>query len=137
VIASAEPEGIRQQREQFTALLEQFGKGWEKGKADIMASVFAPDAAFMPSPFDEPVKGQGQIELYWKDVPLEQAEVQFRIGEIFLVGPWFAAEYKCTFRRRRTGEWMDIRGALFCESEGDKIKEMRMYWHRNVDTQAG
>jgi ketosteroid isomerase-like protein len=34
------------------------------------------------------------------------------------------------FRRRRTGQWVDARGAIFCETDGERITEMRMYWHR-------
>ena len=32
--------------------------------------------------------------------------------------------------RRRTGDWVEARGAIFCETAGGKITEMRMYWHR-------
>jgi hypothetical protein len=56
--------------------------------------------------------------------------VTFSSGEIFAAGPWFSTEFKCVFRRRRTGEWADARGAIFCETEGELISEMRMYWHR-------
>jgi ketosteroid isomerase-like protein len=48
------------------------------------------------------------------------------------VGPWFSAEFKCTFRRRRTGEPVDVRGAIFCETADGLISEMRMYYHRVV-----
>jgi ketosteroid isomerase-like protein len=119
-------------REQFEALVAQFAKGWEKGDADQMLEVFTPDALFYPSPFDPPARDHAGIRTYWKDIPLEQAEISCRYGEIFVVGPWFATEYKCTFRRRRTGEPVDLRGAMFCETRDEKISEMRLYWHRAV-----
>jgi hypothetical protein len=56
--------------------------------------------------------------------------VTFTSGEIYAVGPWFSTEFKCVFRRRRTGEWVDARGAIFCETRGEHVSEMRMYWHR-------
>ena len=93
-------------------------------------SVFAPEVAFYETPFAEPLRGQAAVRGYWSDVPLHQSEISFRSGEIFAAGPWFATEFKCVFRRRRTGEWVDARGAIFCETEGDRISEMRMYWHR-------
>ena len=68
---------------------------------------------------------------YWKDVPANQAEVSFRSGEIYVAGPWFATEFRCLYRRRRTGEHVDARGAIFCETKGDKVSDMRMYWHRS------
>src|SRR6266568_3984198 len=34
------------------------------------------------------------------------------------------------YRGRRTGDWVDARGAMFCETKDGKVTEMRMYWHR-------
>ena len=116
----------------FGALVARFGEGWEKGNADTMAEIFAEDAVFQPGPFEAPIRGRESIRDYWRDVPREQAEISFRAGEVFAAGPWFATEYKCTFRRRRTGEAVVIRGALFCETAGDLVSEMRMYWERSV-----
>jgi hypothetical protein len=112
------------------ALIDEFGKGWSKGKVDLQMSVFAAEAVFIETPFSTPLKGLEAVRGYWADVPLNQSEVTFTSGEIFAVGPWFSTEFKCTFRRRRTGQWVDARGAIFCETDGQKITEMRMYWHR-------
>ena len=75
--------------------------------------------------------GIDAIRAYWKDIPVNQADVTFKSGEIYAAGPWFATEFRCTYRRRRSGEWVDARGAMFCETKDGKITEMRMYWHRN------
>ncbi len=115
---------------QYAALVEQFGKGWEAGEAEHLTEVFTETAVFSPDPFAKPVEGRSAIAEYWRDIPYEQSEISFRFGEIYVAGPWFTTEFKCTFRRRRTGEPVDVRGALFCETEGGKISEMRMYWHR-------
>jgi ketosteroid isomerase-like protein len=117
---------------EFDALIAKFGQAWQQGKPELMAEVFAADAVFVPGPFEAPVRGRDAIRLYWRDVPLEQAEIAFRHGEIFLAGPWFATEYKCTFRRRRTGEAVTVKGSLFCETAEGRITEMRMYWERSV-----
>ena len=114
----------------YRELLETFGRGWERGAIDEIASVFTPDAVFRETPFSEPSAGLEAIRAYWRDVPANQAEVTFKAGEIYTAGPWFATEFRCTYRRRRTGEWVDARGALFCETKDGKIGEMRMYWHR-------
>ncbi|MBL8978279.1 MAG: nuclear transport factor 2 family protein [Gemmatimonadetes bacterium] len=111
-------------------LVDEFGRGWSKAKVDVMMSVFAPEPVFQETPFSEPLRGQDAVRGYWADVPLHQSEISFTAGEIFVVGPWFATEFKCTFRRRRTGEWVDARGAMFCETDGARITEMRLYWDR-------
>ena len=111
-------------------LVDTFGKGWAKGDIPLLMSVFSEDAVFVETPFTQSRKGRDAILEYWRDVPVHQAEVTFTSGEIFTVGPWFSAEYKVTFRRRRTGEWVEVRGAMFGETAGGKITELRMYWHR-------
>ena len=116
--------------EAYRRLIDAFGEGWEKADVERICSVFGPDAVFLETPFSQKDVGIAAIRAYWQDLPVSQAEVSFRSGEIFEVGPWFATEFRCTFRRRRTGEWVDARGAIFCETKDEKISEMRMYWHR-------
>lgn len=124
--------GWKELQAEYVGLVDRFGKGWERGKPEEIAGLFTEDGVFCPSPFDAPLRGRSAITEYWKDIPREQAEIAFRFGELFVAGPWFATEIKCTFRRRRTGQLMDVRGALFCETIDGKIAEMRMYWHRTV-----
>lgn len=111
-------------------LMDEFGRGWSKGKVDVLVGVFTLDAVFIETPFSEPLRGIDAVKGYWAEVPLNQSEVTFTAGEIYAAGPWFSTEFRCIFRRRRTGEWVDARGAIFCETVHDKISEMRMYWHR-------
>ena len=116
----------------YAALVRQFGEGWEQGSADRIVDVFTPDAVLVPGPFEPAARGHAAIHAYWRDIPAEQADVSFRFGEIFVAGPWFATEFKCSFRRRRTGQPVVIKGALFCETAEGKLSEMRMYWDRVV-----
>jgi ketosteroid isomerase-like protein len=111
-------------------LIDRFGVGWAGGNMDVLMSVFAPDAIFLETPFTPALQGAEAIRRYWSEVPYNQSEITFSSGEIYAAGPWFATEFKCVFRRRRSGEWVDARGAIFCETGGDLITEMRMYWHR-------
>jgi ketosteroid isomerase-like protein len=111
-------------------LVDTFGKGWAKGDVPLLMSVFADEAVFIETPFSEPRRGREAILHYWRDIPVHQAEITFSSGELFAAGPWFSTEYKVTFRRRRTGEWVEARGAMFCETAEGKISELRMYWHR-------
>lgn len=112
------------------SLIDAFGKAWEKARVDAMVEVFAPDAVFLDSPFAAPITGTEGIRGYWQDVPYNQSEITFSSGEIYAAGPWFSTEFKLVYRRRRTGEWVDARGAIFCETAGGKVSEMRMYWIR-------
>ncbi len=117
-------------RELGRSLIDVFGEGWSRGDVDLLMSVFADDPVFVETPFSEALRGPEAVRRYWLEAPLHQSEVTFSSGEIYAAGPWFSTEFKCVFRRKRTGEWVDARGAIFCETVGDRITEMRMYWHR-------
>ncbi|MBI2073808.1 MAG: nuclear transport factor 2 family protein [Gemmatimonadetes bacterium] len=122
---------------EFRSLLDQFADGWNQGEPGRMADAFLPDGVYQPGPFDAPLKGRQAILDYWRDVPLAQSDVSFRYGEIFVAGPWFSTEFRCTYVRRRTGESVDVRGALFCETKDGKIAEMRMLWERRMAPRSG
>jgi ketosteroid isomerase-like protein len=124
--------GDNERRGTFRALLDEFALGWNSAEPERMAGVFLPEGTFKPGPFEGACKGRPAILDYWRDVPEAQENVSFRYGEVFLVGPWFATEFRCTYTRRRTGETIDVRGALFCETGEGRISEMRMYWERRV-----
>lgn len=117
-------------REKARELLDTFARGWSKGQVDVIISTLTTDATFVETPFSEPLQGSEAIRRYWSEVPANQSEITVTTGEVYLAGPWFATEFKAVFRRRRTGEWIEAKGAIFCESDGSRISEMRMYWHR-------
>lgn len=111
-------------------LIDTFGKGWAKGNIALLLSVFTEDATFVESPFSEPHRGKEAIGKYWLETPYHQSEATFTSGEIYVAGPWFGTEFKCVFRLRRSGQWADVRGSIFCETQGELISEMRMCWER-------
>lgn len=111
-------------------LIDTLAEGWTRGRLDEMVSVFHEDAIFIETPFTAPIQGRDAIRNWASDIPYHQSEAKFTTGEAFIVGPWFSTEFKLVFRRRTTGEWVDARGALFAETDGSLITELRMYWHR-------
>ncbi len=113
-------------------LVDAFAKGWSKANVDAIMAVFTDQAVFIETPFSAPLRGSAAIRRWWADVPYHQSEITVSTGEIYVAGPWFSTEFKAVFRRRRTGDWVDARGAIFCETEADLISEMRMYWHRGT-----
>lgn len=113
-------------------LIDTFGRGWERTDPQTLLSVFASDATLVETPFGAPLYGMTEIRGYWQDLSFHQSEVRFASGEIFVAGPWFATEFTVAFRRRRTGEQVEARGGMFCETRDGLISEMRLYWHRRV-----
>src|SRR5260370_12268822 len=112
--------------EAYRALLEAFGRAWERGDVDGIVSVFAPDAVFLATPFSDKSVGLDAIKSYWSDVPRNQAEVTFKAGEIYVAGPWVATEFRCTYRRPRPGDWVHTPGALFFATKAGNVAARRM-----------
>lgn len=112
------------------ALIDTIAESWSRGRADDFAAIFHEEATFLETPFTAPIQGREAIRAWASDIPYHQSETRFTTGEAFTVGPWLATEFKLVFRRRSTGEWVDARGALFAETDGSLITELRMYWHR-------
>ncbi|HYF40235.1 MAG TPA: nuclear transport factor 2 family protein [Gemmatimonadales bacterium] len=123
-------QSIPEIRDLGRSLIDTFGTGWSACDIDLLMSVFAADAVFIETPFTAPLRGTDAVRAYWNEVPYNQSDISFTSGEIYGAGPWFSTEFKCVFRRRRTGEWVEARGAIFCETDSERITEMRMYWHR-------
>ena len=111
------------------ALADQLAEGWSKGRPDLIVGVFAENPVFIETPFSDALTGVDAIRQWASDIPYYQSEATFTVGEVFIAGPWFSTEFKLVFRRRTTGEWVDARGAIFAETDGAKITELRMYWH--------
>lgn len=118
-------------------LMDSFARAWSRARVDDLMTVFTEDAVFIETPFSAPLTGTAAIRRWWADVPYHQSEITVTTGEIYRAGPWFSTEFKAVFRRRRTGEWVEAWGALFCETTDGRISEMRMYWHRRVATSRG
>ena len=124
------PPSTDETRALARTLVDTLTQGWSKADVVTIMSVFADNAVFSETPFAAPMTGADEIRRYWTDVPYHQSEITTTSGEIYVAGPWFSTEFKTVFRRRRTGDWVEARGAMFCETQDGKISELRMYWHR-------
>src|SRR5215212_3316223 len=81
-------------REQGRTIIDTFGKGWSKPDIELLMSIFAPDAAFVETPFSAPILGSAAIRLWWLHVPFTQSDITFSSGEIYAACPWFSTEFK-------------------------------------------
>ncbi len=116
--------------ERARELLDGIANGWTRARVDLLTEGFHQEIVFQETPFSSPVNGIEAVREWASDIPYQQSETRFTVGEAYRVGPWFSTEFRLVFRRRKTGEWVDARGALFAETDGNLITELRMYWHR-------
>ena len=48
--------------EAFRTLIDTFGKGWERGDLEAVASVFTDEAVFLETPFSQPDRGIAAVD---------------------------------------------------------------------------
>src|SRR5690606_26148894 len=65
------------------SLIDTFARGWMKSDALLQASIFAPDAVFLETPFSEPIVGVEEIRMFWGDAMYHQVDVTVTTGEIY------------------------------------------------------
>jgi ketosteroid isomerase-like protein len=114
----------------LAAWLERYGAAWEARDASAAGSLFAPDARYRESPFDEPMKGRSGIEEYWRSVTADQREVRFESRIIAVNGNTGVAHWSAKFRRESTGAMVELDGVFVLEFDSSgQCSTLREWWH--------
>lgn len=116
----------------FRRWLDRYGIAWMTGDPDAVVQLFAPDAAYYETPFDEPMLGAEAIRRYWTDgAKHAQAEVTFEASPVSLSGNTAFARWRATFRRVPSNAFVELDGVLSARFDtGMRCKEFREWWHR-------
>jgi len=117
---------------EFAAWLNAYGKAWETGDTQAAKELFAPDASYHETPFDEPMRGLGAIEKYWREgAELAQADVEFEYEIITTIGPVGWCHWRASFVRVPSGIEVALDGIIeagFVEPQ--LCVTFREWWHR-------
>jgi ketosteroid isomerase-like protein len=112
------------------AWLERYGDAWEARDASAAGRLFAADARYQESPFDEPKKGRAGIEEYWRSVTADQREVRFESSIIAVNGKTGIAHWSAKFRLESTGAIVELDGMFVLEFDSaGQCSELREWWH--------
>ena len=116
----------------FHRVLAKYKKAWETRDPNVALELFTSDATYREDPFDrKPMRGLGEIRDYWAEVPKFQKNISFSYGPVFRLVPsrvW-GAEWSARYTKVKTGERIRLRGVLFCELRGPKVRRFWEYWH--------
>ncbi len=116
----------------FQRVLADYKKAWETRDPDLAIRLFTPDATYQEDPFDtRPMRGLREIRDYWAEVPKFQKDISFTYGPVFRLGQsrvW-GAEWFARYTMVKTGERVKLKGLLFCELRGERIRRFWEYWH--------
>jgi hypothetical protein len=116
----------------FESILVKYKRAWKGRDPRLAIELFTPDATYGEDPFDvRPMRGLREIEDYWAKVPRFQKNIRLTHGPVFRLGqPGFGGRNgPHAALRFQTRESIRLRGVMFCELRGDKIRRFWEYWH--------
>lgn len=116
----------------FSLILTKYKRAWETRDPDLAMELFTSDATYREDPFDKrSMRGLREIRDYWARVPKFQKNIRLTYGAVFRLGQskvW-GAEWSAHYTKLKTRERVRLRGVLFCELRGSKIRRFWEYWH--------
>lgn len=127
---------LTQQR--FREWLEAYGRAWETGDPDAAAALFAADAVYEETPFDQPMHGREEVRAYWSAVPREQRDIRFRFEILACEGDSGVAHWRTSLTRVTTGGRVELDGILWARFDAEgRCRHFREWWHRKEQDAAG
>lgn len=114
-------------RNDLARWLDAYGEAWQNFDADAAVALFSPEATYQEQPFDEPMRGRGEIHLYWLEAAQAQREVKFDY-HILSVEP-AVVHWQAGYIRARDAEETRLDGILLLEFDDGLCTSLREWWH--------
>jgi uncharacterized protein (TIGR02246 family) len=119
--------------EQATALIKIYGEAWEKQDADLILTVFTPNATYL-DPREGVQGGHEGIRAYWESkVITSQKDIHFNLLHVWVDGNTVIAEWNALFIDTVRNLKIDMIEVAIFEAEGEKFSSLREYY-RSVKT---
>jgi ketosteroid isomerase-like protein len=120
-------------RIELGAWIEAYGRAWQTGDDELVATLFTEDANYRSAPFREPFRGHDEIRAYARRNAGTQRDKHVRMGRPFIDGSRVAVEWWTTMIE--DGEAVTLPGCLLLRFEADgRCSELREYWHLEPGT---
>ena len=122
----------------FAAWLGGYKAAWEGRDAAAAGALFAKDATYRETPYDEPFAGRTAIEAYWAKVTSGQQDIAFTYEVIACTGDEGVAHWHCTFTAAPGGETIDLDGIFRCGfADSGRVRRFEEWWHIRVTPANG
>jgi len=118
-------------RESFDHWLASYGSAWVKRDAQAAASLYADDATYQVTPFDEPLRGREAIYEYWVGVAKTEDKIRFSYEIVAVTPEHGIARWWASFVRVPPGLETRLDGIFLIslDSEGHCLS-LREWWHK-------
>lgn len=115
---------------QFRTWLDAYGEAWQARDSGRFAGLFADNALYYWTPFDEPQKGRGEIGKAFLDAIARQSDIDFGARILYTQAQLGAAHWSCAFTRPDSGKRVHLDGVFVVQfADTGQALSLREWWH--------
>jgi ketosteroid isomerase-like protein len=123
--------------DEFKKWMGQYQVASETSDPAAVAALFADDAVYQESPFDEPMRGREAIYRYWSEASQWIQESRFSYEILAVRDNWGIALWQGQLTLRETGKQILLDGVFLVEfDEAGLCSRFREWWHRREEPAA-
>jgi ketosteroid isomerase-like protein len=116
--------------ETFNAWLETYGRASRENDAQASAALFAPNAHYYETPFDEPMIGRDAIRKYWEMGAQRLKDKESTYEILSIRGNTGIARWQSRFTDFASGRRLALDCLFLVEfDENDLCRVFREWWH--------
>ena len=125
--------------EYFSDWVDSYGQAWIDGDADAIAELYAQDAEYYETPYEDHFLGLEAIRKYWtQGAGISQKDVKFSYNVLAVMENSGLAQFWASFLRIPSGNFVELDGIILAEfNEGGKCHIFREWWHRREMDKKG
>jgi hypothetical protein len=118
-------------RESLERWLTSYGDAWISRDPRRAASLYADDATYQVTPFDEPFSGQAVIYDYWKGVTSTEENIDFDYQILAVTAEYGIARWRASFVRVPQGLNTKLDGIFLISLDpAGRCRSLREWWHK-------
>jgi len=114
----------------FTAWMTEYSRASAENDPQASANLFAPDARYYESPFDEPMIGRGAIYEYWNKGTQNLKDKKSSFEILSVTGNTGIARWRSSFTVVESGKRLALDCLFVVEFDADGLCQIfREWWH--------
>ena len=115
-------------RERAAELINTYGKAWTTRDADLILTVFTPDARYF-EPHEPENVGHADIRAYWERVVVAgQTDISFNLKHLWIDGDTVIANWEASFTDVARSLRITLDQVAICTISGDQFSAVREYY---------
>src|SRR5688572_13499914 len=119
----------------FKMWLEAYGQAWENQDPQAAAKIFAADATYQETPFDEQIRGREAILQYWLEETYVQEQVKFSYEILAVSENRGIARWQASFARRPSKIHVKLDGIFVVYLNVENLCTVFEEWWNREETQ--